>query len=72
LNRHANSESGKFLNKHGESKEKGAHSGSRTVATIRRASDRRDMRFAIAVLFIAIGRLLLKIEGRATFLPDFS
>ena len=29
-------------------------------------------RFGIAVLLIAIGRLVLKIEGRGTFLPDFS
>jgi hypothetical protein len=29
-------------------------------------------RFAIAVLFIVIGRLVLKIEGRGTFLPNFS
>jgi hypothetical protein len=29
-------------------------------------------RFFVAVLFIVIGRLALKIEGRGTFLPDFS
>jgi hypothetical protein len=29
-------------------------------------------RFAIALLIIMIGRLVLKIEGRGTFLPDFS
>ena len=29
-------------------------------------------RFAIAVLFIVIGRLVLKIEGRASFFPNFS
>src|SRR6266513_2925218 len=29
-------------------------------------------RFAIAVLIIAIGRLVLKIEGRGTFLIDLS
>lgn len=29
-------------------------------------------RFAIAVLIIVIGRLVLKIEGRGTFLPDLS
>jgi len=33
LKRHANPESGKFLNKHGKSKGKGALSESRTVAT---------------------------------------
>jgi hypothetical protein len=30
------------------------------------------VRFAIALLFIVIGRLVLKIEGRRTFLPNFS
>jgi hypothetical protein len=29
-------------------------------------------RFALALLFIVIGRLVLKIEGLGTFLPDFS
>ena len=29
-------------------------------------------RFAIAFLFIVVGRLVLKIEGRGTFLPNFS
>jgi hypothetical protein len=29
-------------------------------------------RLVIAVLFIGVGRLVLKIEGRGTFLPDFS
>jgi hypothetical protein len=29
-------------------------------------------RFAIALLIIMIGRLVLKMEGRGTFLPDFS
>jgi hypothetical protein len=29
-------------------------------------------RFALAVLFIVIGRLVLKIEGRGAFLPSFS
>lgn len=29
-------------------------------------------RFTVAVLFIIAGRLTLKIEGRGTFLPDFS
>jgi hypothetical protein len=29
-------------------------------------------RFFVAVLFIVIGRLALKIEGRGTFLPNFS
>jgi hypothetical protein len=29
-------------------------------------------RFVVAVLFIVVGRLTLKIEGRGTFLPDFS
>lgn len=29
-------------------------------------------RFAIAGLFIVLGRLVLKIEGRGSFLPDFS
>src|SRR6266571_8334003 len=29
-------------------------------------------RFAVAVLIIVIGRLVLKIEGRGTFLIDFS
>ena len=29
-------------------------------------------RFIVAVLFIVAGRLTLKIEGRGTFLPDFS
>jgi hypothetical protein len=29
-------------------------------------------RFFVAVLFIVIGRLALKIEGRGTFLSDFS
>lgn len=29
-------------------------------------------RFTLAVLFIVIGRLVLKVEGRGTFLPNFS
>jgi hypothetical protein len=29
-------------------------------------------RFVVAVLFIVAGRLALKIEGRGSFLPDFS
>jgi hypothetical protein len=29
-------------------------------------------RFAIALSFIVLGRLVLKIEGRSTFLPHFS
>jgi hypothetical protein len=29
-------------------------------------------RFAIALSFIVLGRLVLKIEGRGTFLPDLS
>ena len=29
-------------------------------------------RFVIALLFIVAGRLALKIEGRAPFMPDFS
>jgi len=29
-------------------------------------------RLVIASVFIVVGRLVLKIEGRGTFLPDFS